>query len=98
MTKISITQNSFGHLHIFKGIPKLCFSNPKNITKEDKTESELYIQEDMNIIDIKQNLSKRQVKDLENGYRVIINDIGFFETENFIENWDKTIKELAKRR
>lgn len=81
MTKISIVQNSLGHLHIFKGIPKLSFRNPRNITKDTiktKEESEIYIQEDTNIIDIKQNLSKRQIKDLENGYRVVINDIGFF--------------------
>lgn len=84
MTKISIVQNSFGHLHIFKGVPKLNFNNRKNITKDYETESdiygesEIYLQVDYEINDIKQQLSKRQLKDLDNGYRVVIDDIGYF--------------------
>ena len=76
--KISLVKNSLGHLHIFKGIPKLSFTNPKNITKEDKTESERYIQIDYEIEDLEKNLSETQKKDLENGYRVVIEDLGFF--------------------
>jgi len=79
MTKISIVQNSFGHLHIFKGVPKLNFNNKQNIIKTDGTESEIYIQEEINVTYIKQNLNKRQRKDLDNGFRIVVEDsLGFF--------------------
>ena len=87
MAKISIVQNSFGHLHIFKGLPKLNFNNKQNITKTDGTESEIYIQQDIDIINIKQNLNRRQIKDLNNGFRVVIEDIGFFTQKRMWNKW-----------
>jgi len=77
--KITVIQNRFGHLHIFKGNQKDKLTDlGSNILLNDK-ESELYMQVDTDINGLKEYMTKQQIKDLNAGYEVVIDDPGYFE-------------------
>jgi hypothetical protein len=75
--KITLKMNRFGHVHIFKGRPKYIAGTSSNYTYPDGRESDAYWQED--IEPLKSFMSKKQWKDLNEGWQVTIDDFGIFE-------------------
>lgn len=76
--KITLVQNSFGHLHIFKGKPEINFRNRRNITEVDGKESGMYLQSQADIEEMYAYLTKDQKEQLLNGYPITIKDNGPF--------------------
>lgn len=67
--KVTITENSMGDLHIWKGENQVNTSNPLNHKVSGK-ESDIYFQLQDDIDTAKTYLSKEEVEDLEKGYTI----------------------------
>jgi hypothetical protein len=79
---ITVIRNRFGHLHVFKGIQEGKLTNSGSnvlVNQYDGThESDLYLQVDTDIEGLKESMTKRQREDLDAGYEVVMEDIGYF--------------------
>lgn len=90
--KITVIRNKFGHLHIFKGNQNGKLSNSNTNILLNGKESDLYFQIDTDIEAIKEFMTKQQKRDLDNGYAVVIDDIGYKE---FMTKQQKILKVLT---
>jgi hypothetical protein len=86
--RITAIMNRYGHIHIFKGDQSgnLVHLGPnvlkrdydKHVSKNNR-ESELYLQSESDIMAFCDNLDNSQAIDLQLGYEIVLNDVGYFE-------------------
>lgn len=67
---VTITENAFGHLHIWKGSHWVIRTQPANHTIKGNKESPIYLQSESEKDDILNYLSKNQRKNLSAGWTI----------------------------
>jgi len=81
--QITVIENKFGHLHIFKGeVVEKLHNLGSQITllgrKGIGTQSDIYLQDESDILHFYESLSLENQDTLNNGFPVVVNDIGYF--------------------
>ena len=76
--EITLIKNRFGHVHIFKGNQQGKLTDLGDNVLLNGNESEIYIQIDTDISFIEHSLTKEQRETFNNGFEIVINDLGFF--------------------
>lgn len=80
MGKITLIMNRFGHVHIFKGDKQGKLRHYDNVLDFEDKESEIYVKNQTDIEGLELFLTQQQIKDLHNGYEIVINDdMGYFQ-------------------
>ena len=76
--QITIIKNRFGHIHIFKGNQDGQLTDLSSNILLNGKESDLYLQLDTDINALIEYLTAKQKKTFNDGFEVVIEDIGYF--------------------